>query len=70
MIKKVFYDGAPKDRDTEIKVNRYLRKLENDRGVYVVGIDYAKLNSKDHTTITHTTEDDNGVVTVEGIELL
>lgn len=70
MIKKVYKDGNPKDKDTEIAVKNHLDELSEDNLEFVVGIDYAGLSSEDFTAVTKFFENEDGTLTYAGTKLI
>ena len=53
MIKQIYIDGKPKDIETKIATDKFLKELEMHELEFIVGIDYAHKNSKDYTAISH-----------------
>lgn len=70
MIKRILYDGHPKDDETKQLVNQHLDTLEKDDETYIIGIDYATEGYEDRTAIARYIENKDGTATLAGIELL
>lgn len=70
MIKRILYDGHPKDDTTKQLVNQHLDTLVKDNETYIIGIDYATEGYEDHTTIARYMENKDGTTTLVGIDLL
>lgn len=65
---KVFYEGTPKDKETEAKVKAIVDGFEYGDHEYVIGIDYAAKDSKDFTVVAKYRKNEYGAITCENIE--
>jgi len=67
---KIFYEGAPKDEETEAKVKAIVDGIGDEGHDYVIGIDYASKHSKDYTAVAKFKKNKDGILTLENIEYI